>query len=130
MSNPKNFNDFFIKEISRLLNLSNNKFSCIEDQFYYIDKFPKYEEDDENVFKCEGCGCLLQVDCLTECDDCEKNFCDFKHTEYSICDQKHNCAERILRTVTSRWTFSKIQSCISCIQANTNNRYYLAPIGL
>ena len=107
------FKHFFFQQVSEMISRSNDRFSCIEDQFYYIDKFPRYEQDDKKVFKCNDCGCLLQVDCLTECDLCEKNFCDFKHTDKTVCTDKHDCAKRNL--VVSNYGYHYIR-CKTCIQ--------------
>lgn len=127
MSNPIDFKHFFLDQVVDLVNRSNHKFSCIEDQFYYVDKFPRYEEDDKNVFKCKDCGCLVQVDCLRECDRCEQNFCDFTHTQYSVCDKQHDCAKRNLRSMISRHTTYGSRDnywCVNCIQQNNINRVY------
>ena len=89
---------YLFDNVSEMILKSNDKFCCIEDQFWIVDRFPVYEEDDDRVFKCEGdgCGCLVQTDCLSECDGCYTNFCDFKHTPKSICEKKHNCAKKNL----------------------------------
>lgn len=111
-----NFNQFFVDQVTELVTRSNDKFSCIEDQFYYVDRFPKYEQDDETVFKCSACDCLLHVDCLEECDICEKNFCAFNHTSKSICKKPHNCASFILKEFVPRHHFGAKLACVRCIQ--------------
>ena len=120
MTTPSNFSDFFLERVSELITRSNDKYSCIEDQWYYVDKFPKYTQDGETVFDCKACGCLLQVDCLTECDYCQNNFCDFKHTSKSICTQKHDCACQKLKRVSQGFEHRLI--CETCITA-CPNRY-------
>jgi len=106
-----NFQQFFLDQINDLLTRSNDKYTCIEDQFYSVDKFPKYKQDEDTVFKCTACDKLIHVDCLAECDRCEQNFCEFKHTDRSICKQIHDCAETHLKYVDNRL----LRICIPCI---------------
>lgn len=110
-----NFQESFFNQVNDLITRSNDKYSCIEDQFYYVDKFPKYQQDDDTVFKCKACGCLLHVDCLEECEGCEENYCSFKHTNRSVCNHPHDCASTHLKEVYDRYLVgATIRLCEKC----------------
>lgn len=116
-----NFHQFFCDQVIDMVTRSNDKYSCIEDQFYYADRFPIYKQDDVTVFRCNACNALLHVSCLTECDECEKNFCDFKHTDKSVCHEQHNCAKANLRRVTDPFLAGNVLTvCTNCSPSNRN----------
>lgn len=101
MSNANNLQEFIIEQIKEYIERAKNKYTCIEDQFYQMDRYPRYAEDGENVFTCDLCNCLLADGCIKECYSCEQIFCDFIHTPNSICDKQHACAEKIMVKIGS-----------------------------
>lgn len=122
-----NIQQYVFDNVSEMILKSNDKFCCIEDQFWIVDRFPVYEHDGIRVFKCyaEECGCLIQTDCLTECDECFTNFCDFKHTQKSVCKKKHDCAKKYLFRAYHKRNEAYGLVCKECLKRPTVRDKYI-----
>ena len=121
MKKPKNFVEDFVEQVNDSITCSNDVFrtqkyiSCIEDQFKKADRFPKYEADDDTVFVCEGCKCLVHVNSLEECEKCEKNYCNFIHSYASICNFDHRCLKKYCVAIQKDF-FGCSYVCHDCIK--------------